>query len=353
MKTEWLNKTISLAIILVLFYLFYQVLSPFLTTLAWAMVLSITFYPLYRLCLKLLKRPWLASIVTLIFILVVMLGPFSYIVGSLVGEITDVYSNLEQKGFETLVDIQIHPRIADLFDKVSSIKLLEDFDLKQSAVNTLKSIGKHIAESTKDVFKNAVILIVSFIIMCITIFYFLKDGTDLAVFIKKLLPFSSAQKDELEKRVKDMVIAAIYGGLAVGLAQGTLGGIAFFYLGLPSPIFWGTSMAIFSLLPLFGCASIWIPTGVILILSGAYGKGIGLLLYGALIISSVDTIIKPLVIGGRTKLPTLLVFFSVLGGIMFFGFVGFILGPLIISLCLALLEIYRFDEDEEQEAECS
>ncbi len=285
----------------------------------------------------------------LIIILVIILGPFSYIVGSLVSEITDVYSTIEEKGFETITDIQTNPRIKGIFEKISSYKVFEGFDLQESAVKTLKSIGKSIAERTKDVFKNAVVLIISFIIMCMTIFYFLKDGNTLVSYIKKLLPFSEKQKDRLEERVKEMVVAAIYGGLAVAVVQGTLGGVAFFAFGLPSPVFWGTAMAIFSLVPLFGCAIIWVPAGLILLLSGDYAKGIGLLIYGVVIISSVDNIIKPLVIGGKTKLHTLLVFFSVLGGIKFLGFLGFILGPLITALCLSLLEIYTFEEPEQEE----
>lgn len=348
MKTEWLYKIFSLAIILVLFYLFYQVFSPFLTTIAWAMVLSITFYPLYKLFLKLIKRPWAASLATLIIILVIMIGPFSYIVSALVGEITDVYSALEEKGFESVTNIKNYPAVAGVFEKVSSYEIFEDLDLQQSAVNTLKSVGRAIAEQTKNIFKNAVILIISFIIMCITIFYFLKDGDTLAKFIKKLLPFSEKQKDRLEERVRDLVVAAIYGGLAVAVVQGILGGIAFLTFGLPSPVFWGTSMAIFSLVPLFGCTTIWLPTGIFLLLSGSYAKGIGFLVYCLLLITTVDNIIKPIVIGGRTKLHTLLVLFSVLGGIKFLGFLGFILGPLITALCLSLLEIYTIEERDQE-----
>ncbi len=348
MRADWLYKTISLAIILVLFYLFYQVLSPFLLTIAWSMVLSIIFYPFYRLMMKFLKRPWASSLVTLIVILVIILGPFSFIVGSLVTDITDIYRTIEDKGFETISNIRSHPRVAGVFKSISELEMFKDFNLEQSVVNTLKSIGKTIAEHVSGIFKNAVMLIINFIIMCITTFYFLKDGNLLAAYIKRLLPFSESQKDKLEERVKEMVVAAIYGGLAVGVVQGTLGGVAFLAFGLPSPVFWGTAMAIFSLVPLFGCFIIWGTAGVMLLLAGSVAKGIGLLLFGMLIISSVDNIIKPIVIGGRTKLHTLLVFFSVLGGMKFFGFLGFILGPLIAALCLSLLEIYTF-EDTEQE----
>lgn len=346
MKNDRLYTTISLAIILILFYLFYKVLSPFLTTIAWAMVLSITFYPLYKVFLRFTRRPWAASLITVIIILVLIVGPFAYIVGSLVNEITDIYVTIEERGFETIARIQKHPAIAGLFEKISSIKMLEDFDLKEGSVKTLRSIGKYIAEHISSLFKNAVILVVNFVIMCLTIFYFLKDGDTLVAYVKKLLPFSDIQKRRLEERVKEMVVAAIYGGLAVGIAQGILGGIAFLIFGIPSPVFWGTTMAFFSLVPVFGTFVIWGPASLILILSGSYAKGIGLLLYGMLIISSVDNIIKPIIIGGRTRLHILLVFFSVLGGIKFFGFLGFILGPLITALCLSLLEIYRYEEVE-------
>ncbi len=319
-------------------------LNPFLHTIAWAMVLSITFYPLYKILLKLLRRPWLSSLLTLIIILILILGPFTYIVGSLVKEITDLYIMIESRGFETITDIQRRPWIEDVFGKIKSFKVFEDFDFREEVVRILKDIGKYIAQNFSNLFKNAVILVVNFVIMCLTIFYFLKDGNTLANYIKSLLPFPESQKERLEERIKEMVVAAIYGGVAVGIAQGTLGGLAFYIFGISSPVFWGTAMAFFSLVPVFGTFLIWGPAGLILILSGSYIKGAGLLLYGVLIISSVDNIIKPLVIGGRTKLHILLVFFSVLGGIRFFGFLGFILGPLITALCLSLLEMYKYEE---------
>jgi predicted PurR-regulated permease PerM len=346
MKTEWLCKTISLAIILVLFYLLYKILSPFLITIAWAMVLSITFYPLNNLFLRHIKRPWLASLITLIIILAMVLGPFSFIIGSLVNEITGFYSAIEEKGLEAVTQIQAHPDLKAIFEKIGSYKIFEGFDFQQGAVESLKSIGSFIAGHTTGLFKNAILFIVNFFIICLTTYFFLKDGNMLVNYIKKLLPFSEKQKDRLEQRVRELVVAAIYGGMAVAVAQGVLGGIAFFAFGLPSPVFWGTVMAIFSFIPLVGTAAIWVPAGIFLLLTGSYAKGIGFLVYCVVLIASIDNVIKPLVIGGRTKLHTLLIFFSVLGGINYLGFLGFILGPLIAALCLSLLEIYTFEEAE-------
>jgi predicted PurR-regulated permease PerM len=340
MPGERLSTIIYTAIILLLFYLFYKILNPFLITIAWAMVLSITFYPLYKLVLKYLKHPWAASLVTLVAILVIMFGPFSYIVSALTNEITNVYSSIEEKGIDTITNIQSYPSLQELLQKLASYDILKGFDLQESIVNSLKSVGTYFVKNVSNVFRNVFVLLFNFIIMCLTIYYFLKDGETLTEYLKKLLPFSEKQKLKLVERVKETIIAAVYGQLAVGIVQGAFGGIAFWALGLSSPIFWGTVMAITSLVPLFGTFLVWGPAGLILILSGSLVKGIGLLLFGALIISSIDSVLKPLIIGGRAKLHTLLVFFSVLGGIKFLGFLGFILGPLIAALCLSLFEIY-------------
>ena len=340
MQTERLTSTIYFAIVLLLLYLFYKIMSPFLITIAWAMVMSITFYPLYGLFLRFLTRPWAASLCTLLIILIVMFGPFSFIVSALTGEIADIYGAIDKQGIETFTNIQSNPFLQNLIGELSSFEILQGFNLQESIVNMLKTVGEYIVGHVSDVFTNALVLVFNFIVMCLTIYYFLKDGETLTEYLKKLLPFSEKQKARLVMRVKETVIAAVYGQLAVGVAQGALGGMAFWVLGIPSPVFWGTVMAIFSFVPLFGTLVIWGPASVILILTGTYGKGISLFLFGALIIGSMDNILKPLIIGGKTKLHTLLVFFSVLGGIKLLGFLGFIIGPLVAALCLSLFDMY-------------
>ncbi|MDO9123618.1 MAG: AI-2E family transporter, partial [Deltaproteobacteria bacterium] len=348
LKAEHFYTIISLSIAALLFYLFYKTLSPFFIPIVWAMSLSITFYPVYRLLLKFLKRPWAASLITLILIFALMIGPVAYIVTTLISETVQVYSTIEEESFSALIaKIQQRPLISKLYEKISSYKLLEGIYLKDAAVNGLKSLAKNIGENISELFKNAVVFAMNFVIMCLTIFYFLKDGELLIDYIKKLLPFSDAQGARLWLQVKEMVVSAIYGGVTVAIVQGVLGGVAFLIFGISSPVFWGAVMAVFSLVPFFGTFIIWGPAGIILILEGGYMKGIGLLLFGFLIIGMIDNILKPAIIGGRTKLHKLLIFFSVLGGINFFGLIGFILGPLIAALCLSLLEMYSVAEATE------
>ncbi|HDZ62257.1 MAG TPA: AI-2E family transporter [Nitrospirae bacterium] len=346
MKVEHLYALISAAIFITLFYLFYKIISPFLIPIAWAIVLSIVFYPVYKLILKFVKRPWAASFITLIIILVFVIGSFSFILSALVEEITHTYSSIENRGVEVITNIQKHPAVSKLFEKINSYTEGKGVDLNQAAITSLKAVGKYIGEHVSVVFKDIIIFAISFLIMCLTTFFFLKDGNHLVDYIKNRLPFIEGQKEQLELRVREMVIAVIYGGLAVGVMQGLIGGLTFYLLGLPAPVLWGSAMALLALIPVFGAGLIWGPASIILIMGGSYGKGIALILVGFLVISMIDNVLRPMIIGDRTRLHMLLVLFSVLGGIQFFGFIGFVLGPLIVALCLSLLEIYKPDEVE-------
>jgi predicted PurR-regulated permease PerM len=137
-----------------------------------------------------------------------------------------------------------------------------------------------------------------------------------------------------------MVYATIYGGILIAIIQGCLGGLSFLVLGLPSPIFWGTAMALLSFIPVGGTALIWAPTAVILLIGGAVLKGLILLGLGVFVISMVDNLLRPFFISAKTNIHPLLLFFSVLGGVQAFGLIGLVAGPLIATLFLTMVEIY-------------
>lgn len=344
MLTEKLYTAITLAIIFVLLYLLYKIISPFLTPIMWAIVLSIIFYPLYKLFLRFLKYPRIASIITLILILILIIGPAVYLVALLIGEITGLYRLIEERGLVTLTKVQEHPMFLKVQQTLSPYIPMEDLDLRNTVIKALKSLAVGIDRHISAFFRDIILFVVGFIIMCLSIFFFLKDGGLFLSYIERLFPFSESHRAILTDRIKDMIVAVIYGGVVVALIQGIIGGVAFMVLGLPAPVFWGTVIAVLSFIPFFGPTIIWAPAGIILILGGSYGKGIGILLVGIFIISVGENILKPLIIGERVKLPMLFIFFSALGGIILFGVIGFILGPLILALCLSLLEIYKYEE---------
>jgi len=182
--------------------------------------------------------------------------------------------------------------------------------------------------------------IFKFFLMTVALFFLFRDGEQLMEKIKTLLPFSTTERENILKRIVDMIHATIYGGIVVALVQGGLGGLGFLIVGLPAPLFWGTVMAFFSFVPIVGTALVWFPAVVILFAQGTYLKGVILLAWGMIIVSLSDNFLRPILIGGRTQVHTLLLFFGILGGLRVFGFLGLIAGPLVITICLALIDIY-------------
>jgi predicted PurR-regulated permease PerM len=164
------------------------------------------------------------------------------------------------------------------------------------------------------------------------------------------MPFNEEEKHRLADQIHDIVVSTIYGGVIVGIIQGILAGVSFAVLGFKSPVLWGSATAIASFIPILGAAAIWGPAVLYLFATGATYKAAALLIIGAFGISMIDNILKPLIIGGRVKMPMLIILFSVLGGIKLFGLIGLILGPLVIALFVSVLEIFRnFDYNSPQE----
>ncbi|MBI4824476.1 MAG: AI-2E family transporter [Nitrospirae bacterium] len=330
-----------LILVLVLGFLSFQVLKPFLTPIAWAIVLSIIFYPVYAFSRRYIKWKSVASLITLIVIISVILGPFSYLSFLLVGELKEASGYIDRGELESLKEVLEGPRVSWVVERVKSVLQLQDVDVNSLLVDNISKLGKElIGRVTKGV-KNVLSAVLNFIFMSLTIFFFLRDGPDFIKRIRDYIPFTEEQKDRLERQIKGIVVSTIFGGVVVAIVQGLMGGIAFYFLGIPSPSIWGTAIAIMSFVPVMGTFSIWGPAVIYLFLEGYTVKGFILLAIGTFGISTVDNILKPLIIGGRTKMPTLLIFFSVLGGIKLFGLIGLIMGPMALVLFISVFEIFR------------
>jgi predicted PurR-regulated permease PerM len=326
---------------LVLGYLALQVLMPFLSPLAWAAVLSILFYPMFEIIRKRIKWKSVASIITLVIILMTILGPFSYLSFLLATELTEVVSYIEGGQIEGLKEVLEAPGVAWLVERGKEMFNMEDADVGDLLVKNLTNMGRDmVGKITKGV-KNLVGVMLNFVFMSLTIFFLFRDGTGFLARLRDYLPFPPEQRARLEAQVKGMVVSTIYGGVVVALVQGLLGGTAFYFLGVPSPVIWGTAIAIMSFVPMLGTFSIWGPMVVYLFLQGAIAKGFILLIIGTFGISMVDNILKPIIIGGRTKMHTLVIFFSVIGGIKLFGLIGLIMGPMSVALFISVFEIFR------------
>jgi predicted PurR-regulated permease PerM len=181
------------------------------------------------------------------------------------------------------------------------------------------------------------------ILFLITLFFILRDGQALATTLRAIAPVSSEQAEEIYDRLTRTVKAVLYAMVVVPLAQGFLAMIGFRLFGLPSPIFWGTMLIFAAVIPGIGSPLVWLPAAVYLLLTAPLWQGIGMLLYGTLVISTSDNIIKPMLLHETARIHPLLAFFSILGGILSFGLIGFLIGPVILSLMLSAIRIYRID----------
>ncbi|MEW6571366.1 MAG: AI-2E family transporter [Nitrospirota bacterium] len=347
MKLNRFYTTTSIFLVLILGYLTYKILYPFLNPIAWAIVFSIVFYPVYVFLLRYVKFRTVASAVTLLIIIAIILGPFTYLSFILVEEIRDFVENINAGSIDSLRNFFNDSRISKLVEKVQTYTGMEAINIGDTITDNIRQVGKGITGRIKSAITDIAGVVLNFIFMLFAIFFFLRDGPDFLTRVRDYLPFSEDDKNRLICKVKDMIISTVYGGVVVAIVQGAIGGTTFFFLGIKSPVLWGASISVMSFLPFLGTFSVWGPMTVYLLVTGNYAQGIILLFVGSLGISMVDNILKPIIISGRTKMPTLAVFFSVLGGIKLFGFIGFIMGPLVLALFISVFEIFRHIEGGE------
>jgi predicted PurR-regulated permease PerM len=240
----------------------------------------------------------------------------------------------------TLEQIKELPGLKQIFSRLDQTFNVSSLDPIDFILKNLRQISAVLLSQSSKILKGVSSFLIAFLFTLLSLYYLFKDGERLFNGLKGILPIPPRERDLLIDRFRDMVNATIFGGLLIALIQGVLGGMAFWVLGIASPLLWGTAMALFSFIPLGGTALIWIPAALLLIIQGAVAKGIILLAIGVFIISSVDNLLRPLVVGVQTHIHPLLLFFTVIGGLQAFGMIGIITGPLIASLCLTLIEIY-------------
>lgn len=333
---------IALIFLVLLFgFLSYLVLKPFLAPIAWAIVLSVLFYPLYAFILKYVRLTSIAAIIVICIILVIIIGPLSYLSFVLVMEMRHLVEYAQRIDAETVKGLMQHPVVDGTFKRLTNIMDITKEELSKTIMDHARQLGRDIVEWFTKRVGDIVIGLLNFIFMILTTFFLLRDGPGFVKKIRDYLPFSEDQKGKITKLVEDIVISTMYGGVVIAIIQGTLGGAAFALVGIPSPVTWGVVMAVLAFIPLVGPFLIYLPAAVYLIITGAVVKGIILILFGVLVISTIDNLLRPYFIENRTKMSFIILFFSVLGGIKLAGLLGVIMGPLIVALFVSVIEIFR------------
>ncbi|MFA5829647.1 MAG: AI-2E family transporter [Candidatus Gracilibacteria bacterium] len=332
--------------------LMFILIRPFFVILVLAGVLATTFYPLYKVILKFFKnRSGLASFVTCTLVLFLIVIPLMIFVVMLSRQAVDIYGFLNQKietgQFDQYLKWQDGNFVHDLFDpvqgQIAGFVDIRSLDLKQTLVDVARTVSTFLVAESASILKGLGGFLLDSFLLFFSLYYLFKDGKMITQKLIQLSPLSLKYDLELFKKFKEMSKLTLVSIFLVSVIKGIAGGLSFLIVGIPNPLFWGTAMAIFSVVPIIGPAIVWLPAGIFLLVNGNIIGGIFVLVWGTLIVSTLDNIFQAYFVGNQANLNQLLVFFAIFGGLVMFGLSGLIFGPLILTLCLTLLHIYQLE----------
>jgi predicted PurR-regulated permease PerM len=328
------------------------ILLPFFGAILWGVLLSVIFTPVHGALLRRIPR-WrnVASIATVLLIAILVVIPLTMVAAALVHEVSGLVNRL-QSG-----ELDVRQSLLELRSALpeSAENLLLQFETKSIAAvrdwlsPALIQAGQYIAGRVVSVGQVTISFLLNVFIMMYLLFYLLRDGGALLAFLQRAIPLAPEQQQVLLSTFATTVRGTLKGDIVVAVVQGVLGGLIFWLLGLATPVLWGAMMALLSLLPAFGTALVWAPAGIYLLLTGSVLKGVALLFLGTLIISTVDNILRPVLVGKDAKMPSYIVLVSSLGGIATFGVNGVVIGPLMAALFLAAWGMHFEAREEAQQ----
>jgi predicted PurR-regulated permease PerM len=340
MDQDKVNKIVLAVMVIAISALFFTMIHPFLMAIFLAGLFSALARPVYRR-LRILFRGHrhLASLTTLLLMVVVVLIPLLLLVGVVVGQAVDVSQkvtpwirqNLEQPD-----------QITAYLQGLPVYEYLEPYrgTILEKAGQLVGSISNWIVGGLSQATFGTVNFLFMSLVFLYTMYFLQMDGGKLVRKVLYYLPLNGDDESLMLNKFTSVSRAMIKGTLLIGVLQGGLAGIAFAVAGIDNAVFWGTVMAVLSIIPSVGSALVWIPASIILIMQGSVAGGVGLLAFCGLIVGSLDNVLRPMLVGKDTKMHELMIFFGTLGGILMFGISGVLIGPLIASLFITIWELY-------------
>lgn len=322
---------------------FAWILWPFFGAVLWGTILAILFAPLYRRLVKAMgQRRTVAALETVMIVLLIVILPLTLVGALLLQEALGVYEKFQSEEFNFGRYFQqvlgaLPGWMSDLLNRFG----LSNLGAIQERLSTsLMEGSKFVAAKAFNIGQNTFDFFVNMAIVLYLLFFLLRDGDDLARRIRTAVPLHADQQRELFTRFTTVIRATVKGNVVVAIVQGALGGLAFWFLGVHAPVLWAVVMAFLSLLPAVGSALVWFPVAIYFLLTGATWHGIVLIAYGVLVIGLIDNVLRPTLVGKDTKMPDYVVLIATLGGMAIFGLNGFVIGPVIAAMFMAVWDIF-------------
>ena len=345
LNKTWLATAFFFALLILILYGVFLVLTPFLKAITWAVILAILVYPVYAWLLQRLRgRANLAAIIVIVVITFLVIAPGielgRFLADETVSLVQSVRSLLDEEGKQEWL---AKPWVQQMLSWWNMVSLgLVDFKInwKELLVQSAQSSSTFLVTQVRGIAQNVLAFAANFIVALLTLFFFLRDGAAFLNRLRRLLPMDHERQERLLRNIVDAVTAVVHGALVVAMVQGLLAGLAYWVLGVPFAVLWGVATAFTALLPIGGSTLVTVPATIYLFLQGETIRAVILLVWSLGIVGGIDNILKPLLIGNRLGLPVLFLFFGILGGLALFGAVGLILGPVLFALLRALLDLY-------------
>lgn len=335
------HTLVLMALTVIGVYFCYRLAAPFFSSIVWALALAVLFAPLQRWLESKVRSPNVAATICVLVaaLIVVVAATFvaERIIREAAGGVETIKTSVESGEWRRAFDA--HPLIAPVGHWIE-----RQVDLP-GMVNAATS---WLTGTAASFVQGSVLEVIGLVLTFYILFYFLRDRGGALEWLRSLSPLSEADMTRMFGDVSDTIHATLYGTLAVAIVQGTLGGLMFWWLGLPAPLLWGITMGLLAVVPVLGAFVVWIPAAIFLVLEGSGGKALLLTLWGAIVVGGIDNLLYPMLVGKRLKMHTVLAFTSIVGGLIVFGPSGLILGPVIFTVTRLLLEIWRSQNTAEQ-----
>jgi predicted PurR-regulated permease PerM len=332
-----------IALSIFVLYLCIIIFRPFLKPLFAAVVIAVVFFPVQARMLMLVRSPSLAAFLSTLLVTLIIIIPTVLLGAAIYQELEHLGQYLQAKSEESggwspflnrLIETPAY-WLSRLGVDVNKLNLGERI---RGALGQLTSF---LFEEGQAIIGNFISFIVNTVITLFTLFFLFREGRSLRRRIAAILPLHAEQIDKLFTGIYNTIMATVYGGLVVAAVQGALVGLALWVFGVPSPVLWGAVAAMFSLVPLVGSAAVWLPAAIYLFINGHWVQALILVAWGGGVVGTIDNVLRPMLMSGRVRMHTLLIFFSVFGGVQVFGFIGLFAGPVILAITMTVLSLLR------------
>lgn len=322
---------ITLLLVAGVFILAFIIIKPILVPIIYGILLAYIFYPIYKFLLKKIKNKNLTAIIVCFGLLIILLIISFLIFQHLFSQIIDFYLSIQKFDFTKIAD-KLLPKFISTSEISASISGYLSNYISTLIENFLKMFREFI-------FDLPVVLLKLFIVIFV-FFFSLRDGEKAVEFVKSLSPLKKETEDRFFSHLKDITNSVLLGQIVVGIIQGLAAGIGYFIFGVSNALLLTSITIITSMIPIIGAWIVWVPVDIYLFATGNSGAGIGLLIYGILLISTIDNVIRFIIVSKRTKINSVIVLLGMIGGLFVFGFLGLIIGPLVLAYVVLIAELY-------------